>query len=410
MSAENLERKANAILGEFASTNDMKEATECVAEEVPEAKHGEFVAAIMRRVLDMRPNQRLGPLGLLEYIARVGAVPNTAFVAGFTEILDELTDLCIDDPQANIFVGKFIGRLAAAGAFEPANGGSGPSSGSTAAASKYGGAKARGLGFLSTAVGKLQEENARTTLQLVCAVFSGFKQGLLSPPVGPPPDTPNKPAAASEVEADAVSRGVCQALGLDVTALAKAIGDRGDMALQSALDALGVQADGGARDTALRDAVIGSADASRARQKALDRGILFAVIASLFEQDLAREPGARWRDGTLLGLDANKLHIGLDGMALDVKLYREDLEGDTGTAWRFDTVSATAADERDGYVLGDGVRVRVARYDAVRERYALQIVALGNRPTLADKRRGALKRRGRRRPGLRRRGPSAPRG
>jgi len=240
MSTENLERKAKAILGEFDSTNDMKEATECVAEEVPEAKRGEFVAAIMRRVLDMRPNQRLGPLGLLEYIARAGTVPNTAFIAGFTETLDELTDLCIDDPQANIFVGKFIGRLAAAGAFEPADGGSGPSSGSTAAASKDRGAKTRGLGFLSTAVGKLQEEDARATLQLVCAVFSGFKQGLLSPPVGPPPDTPNKPAAASEVEADAVSRGVCQALGLDVTALAKAIGDRGDMALQSALDALGV--------------------------------------------------------------------------------------------------------------------------------------------------------------------------
>jgi len=176
------------------------------------------------------------------------------------------------------------------------------------------------------------------------------------------------------------------------------------------LDALGVQAEDGARDTALRDAVIASADASRARQKALERGILFAVIASLFEQDLAGEPGARWRDGTLLGLDANKLHIGLDGMALDVKLYREDLERDTGTDWRFDTVSATAADGRDGFVLGDGVRVRVARHDAVRDRYALQIVALGNRPTLAEKRRSALKRRGRRRPGVRRRGPSAPRG
>eukprot|EP00168_Porphyra_purpurea_P019870 TRINITY_DN809_c0_g1_i6.p1 TRINITY_DN809_c0_g1~~TRINITY_DN809_c0_g1_i6.p1 ORF type:complete len:701 (+),score=225.11 TRINITY_DN809_c0_g1_i6:1238-3340(+) len=240
MSTENLDRKANAILGEFASTTDMKEATECVAEEIPETKHGAFVAAIMRRVLDMRPNQRLGPLGLLEYVARAGAVSNTAFIAGFTETLDELTDLCIDDPQANIFVGKFIGRLAAAGAFEPADGGSGPSSGSTAATSKDGVAKVRGLGFFSTAVGKLQEENARTTLQLVCAMFNGFKQGLLAPPVGPPPDTPTKPAAASEVEADAVARGVCEALGLDVEGLAKAIGDRGDMALQSALDTLGV--------------------------------------------------------------------------------------------------------------------------------------------------------------------------
>jgi len=176
------------------------------------------------------------------------------------------------------------------------------------------------------------------------------------------------------------------------------------------LDALGLQADAGARDTDLRDAVIGSAQASRARQKALERGVLFAVIAALFEQDLTRPKGERWRDATLLGLDTNKLHIGLDGMALDVKLYRQDLESDTGIDWRFDAVSAIPADERAGFVLGDGVRVRVSHYDAERGRYALQIAAIGNRATLADKRRSNLKRRSRRRNALRRRGTNVPRG
>ena len=176
------------------------------------------------------------------------------------------------------------------------------------------------------------------------------------------------------------------------------------------LDALGVQPAGGARDTALRDAVIASADAARSRQKALERGLQFAVIAALFERDLTSPKGNRWRDGTLLGLDSNKLHIALDGMALDVKLYREDLERDTGVDWRFDTVGALPADQRSGFMLGDGVRVRVAHYDAERGRYALQIAAMGNRATLAEKRRGALKRRARRRSALRRRAPNAPRG
>jgi len=55
-----------------------------------------------------------------------------------------------------------------------------------------------------------------------------------------------------------------------------------------ALDALGLQSSEAARSAELRDAVIESAQNARARQKTLDRGILFEVIAELFETDLAR--------------------------------------------------------------------------------------------------------------------------
>lgn len=243
MSGPSLERKVKAILGEFATTSDMKEATECVSEEVPEASRPAFVAAVMRHVLELRPDQRLAPLGLLEYFARSGVLSSAAFIKGFTDILNELLDLGIDDPQANVYVGKFVGRLAAAGAFEPqptGDGGSGPSHGSTASAAKDAQPNVRGLGFLGKAVGELQEEDPRATLQLVCAVFSAYKVGLLSPPVGPSSGASATPAVSSEANADAQSRSVYQALGLDVGALAKAIGDRGEMALQSAVDTLRV--------------------------------------------------------------------------------------------------------------------------------------------------------------------------
>lgn len=243
MSGPSVERKVKAILGEFASTSDMKEATECVSEEVPEASRPAFVAAVMRHVLELRPDQRLAPLGLLEYFARAGVVSSAAYITGFTDILSELLDLGIDDPQANVYVGKFVGRLAAAGAFEPrpaGDGGPGPSHGSTASADKDAQSKVRGLSFLGKAAGKLQEEDPRATLQLVCAVFSAYKLGLLSPPVGPSNSASAAPAVTSEADADAQSRAVYQALGLDVSALAKAIGDRGEMALQSAVDTLRV--------------------------------------------------------------------------------------------------------------------------------------------------------------------------
>lgn len=166
-----------------------------------------------------------------------------------------------------------------------------------------------------------------------------------------------------------------------------------------ALDALGLQASDAARSSDIRDAVIQSAEDSRARQKSLDRAILFEVIADLFEKDLASDD-TPWRSGTLLGIDKLKLHVGLDGMALDIKLYRDDLDALSGVTWEFDTVSATPLTDGDdatghslGFVLGDGVRIRAERYDIERRRFVFAIKPLGNRPDLKDKSRRAIRER-----------------
>lgn len=156
------------------------------------------------------------------------------------------------------------------------------------------------------------------------------------------------------------------------------------------LRALGLEASApadaapGAR-AALRDAVVAAGEASRARQKTLDRAVLFEVLAALFDADLAAD-APPWREGTVLGVEPNKLHVGLDGMALDVKLWREDLEASTGVAWAFDTVSARpgarrtppAADSTaaEPIFLGDGVRLRVRDFDAASKRYRFDVQLL----------------------------------
>lgn len=154
-----------------------------------------------------------------------------------------------------------------------------------------------------------------------------------------------------------------------------------------ALDALGLQPDNAAYSTELRDAVIAAAENAKTRQKALDRAILFEVIKDLFDEDLASAK-APWRTGTLLGLDRNKLHIGLDGTALDIKVYREDLETSTGSPWEIDEVSArTDGDHTESFVLGDGLRVQVRGFDTGSKRYQFAVKRIGNRPSLQRKRR-----------------------
>lgn len=155
-----------------------------------------------------------------------------------------------------------------------------------------------------------------------------------------------------------------------------------------ALDALALQADEAAHSSTLRDAVIASAESAKARQKALDRAILFEVIRDLFDEDLALER-VPWRTGTLLGLDRNKLHVGLDGTALDIKVYRQDIEAETQQDWTFDDVSASPSDQQDStrFILGDGVRVQVSGFDTARQRFRFRVQAIGNRPSLRDKRR-----------------------
>jgi len=133
-----------------------------------------------------------------------------------------------------------------------------------------------------------------------------------------------------------------------------------------------------AKGTRLRDAVIASANAARQRQKALDKTLGLAVIADLLESDLEADP-VPTRTGTVLGVRARRrgghLYIALDDLALDLKVYAEDLERRHGTPYTFEALRAVPADPaRPAFLLGDRVGVRAAGYDTTRERFMLDAV------------------------------------
>lgn len=128
-------------------------------------------------------------------------------------------------------------------------------------------------------------------------------------------------------------------------------------------------------DEATRELVIASANEARQKQRALDKAIDLVVIEQLLRDDLLTPREARpWRAGTIVGLRTTRVYVALDGFAVDLKVYREDLEASAGEALQlFDEVAFVGASSGVGrFTLGDGVALRVARWDADRCRYALE--------------------------------------
>ena len=102
------------------------------------------------------------------------------------------------------------------------------------------------------------------------------------------------------------------------------------------------------------------------------------AIDALFRPDLEEDPSARpVRPGTILGVSHGKLYVQLDHPAIEVKVYVAALlaaQGDRLARSR----SALFAESEAGlrFAVGDGIGVRVARYDGPAERWMLDAVAL----------------------------------
>lgn len=238
LSKEVLKRKTKSILSEYVVNKDVKEACECVKEDIPVASHTSFVQTAMRHVLELRVQEREVMLPLFEHFASSSTLPHAAFVDAFTDVVRMLDDLDIDDPKACEYVGKFLGRLAALGAFAPET---------TADAAVPVDA---GLGFLGAAVKEI--ENPGLAIKLVVGTFSNFKAALVA-------GAGNRPAVA-ENEANAAAVAAYAACGVDLEALAATVpGASGDKVLNGALDRLNmafllpVRAAGGEVAKRLRD-------------------------------------------------------------------------------------------------------------------------------------------------------------
>ncbi len=135
-----------------------------------------------------------------------------------------------------------------------------------------------------------------------------------------------------------------------------------------------LKADGAPDDETLRAEVIEAANRSKALQRRLTALGNRLAIDQLFARDVEAET-APIRRGTVMGLTHGKLHLQLDDPAIDVKLYRADLERALGvelrltdgdTAWR-----VRGDDGREVAQVGAPLDVRVSHRDVGRDRWVL---------------------------------------
>jgi len=133
-------------------------------------------------------------------------------------------------------------------------------------------------------------------------------------------------------------------------------------------------------DALTRDAVIAAAQRSRQTQRAVDKQIELLAIRQMFDADLASPRGERPRRlATVIGVRSSRLYVALDGFALDVKIYVQDLAAQLGTELtEVDDVALIDADGRARFVLGDGVAVQVERWDGGRQRFVLRAERLAD--------------------------------
>ena len=144
------------------------------------------------------------------------------------------------------------------------------------------------------------------------------------------------------------------------------------------LEALSGQLFDNDADEALRTDVIDAANSSRQRQRQLDKVIALAALQSHFLYDLQRvehhSEKPQWHTGTIMGLRSDKLYISLDNLAMDVKIYKDDLNKQYSVNYEFtDTVAHSnepLVDEPSApsWRLGQGVKLQIQSFDSSRRR------------------------------------------
>lgn len=139
------------------------------------------------------------------------------------------------------------------------------------------------------------------------------------------------------------------------------------------LDALGNPDAEHHEDELLQSAIIDAGNRAKQTQKMLDKAIELAVIHRMLHSDLKQSKPPRYH-GTVMGARGDRLYIAVDEFAMDLKVYRQDLQKQYDTTYTFDGMSAKAAeDHAPRFLLGDAVELKVKHYDAERRRYELLV-------------------------------------
>ncbi len=144
---------------------------------------------------------------------------------------------------------------------------------------------------------------------------------------------------------------------------------------KEALEAL-AGADAAAPDVAdveLRERVVVAANRARERQRSLTKRANRAILDRVFGADLAAADGPPARRGTVLGVTARRLYVGLDEPPVEVKVEL----GRDGGGWTVDEneVHATPppGSGLDPIRLGDRVEVAVVGLDRDRDRWRFSV-------------------------------------
>lgn len=122
-------------------------------------------------------------------------------------------------------------------------------------------------------------------------------------------------------------------------------------------------------DDLLIENVIQAAKAVRQQQRALDKKIAFSVLHSYFMSDLENND-AQWRMGTIIGIGTDKLYVSLDDLAIDIKIYRTDLEAWYATQYTSTNTHTIACNQNaQSWQLGQCVNLKLQRYDVAKLRF-----------------------------------------
>ena len=76
-----------------------------------------------------------------------------------------------------------------------------------------------------------------------------------------------------------------------------------------------------------------------------------------------------------MGFRSGRIYVAVDDLAVDLKVYLDDLNEQYGTNYIIGEISAEALDvQKPTFVLGDTVTVKARAFDAERRRFKIDLI------------------------------------
>jgi len=126
-------------------------------------------------------------------------------------------------------------------------------------------------------------------------------------------------------------------------------------------------------DQLLRGKVIKAANTARQTQRKLDKKIQFSVIQSVLNTNISTD-NKKLYTATIIGLRHDRLYASIDGLALDFKIYRDDLDEQFNTRYEISGTKAVPADQNQPiWLLGQGIALSARAYNRERKRFLFEI-------------------------------------